>query len=136
MTAVLFIIIMTAALFTIVMTTVLFTIAMTAALFTSIHIYINNLSLEDLISITSSHTSHLITYIAIIVFTNNHTPPYEYTYHLELTNSKNFISAHVERTLLIIMVLTPMFGFSGSLSAIDIIQHTPYINACVQICCH
>ncbi|PON34617.1 hypothetical protein PanWU01x14_342830 [Parasponia andersonii] len=44
-------------------------------------------------------------------------------------NFKNFISAHAERTLLIIMVLTPMFDFSGSPSAIDIIQCTPYINA-------
>ncbi|PON38697.1 hypothetical protein PanWU01x14_310950 [Parasponia andersonii] len=119
---------MTAAIFTIAMTAAQFTIAMTAALFTSIHTYINNLPFEDLISITSSHTSHLIAYITIIIFTDNHTLPNEYTYYSELTNSKNFISAQVKRTFLIIMVLTPMFGFSGSLSAIDIIQYTPYIN--------
>ncbi|PON43109.1 hypothetical protein PanWU01x14_276610 [Parasponia andersonii] len=129
MTAAIFTITMTATLFTIVMTAALFTIAMTVALFTSIHTYINSLPLEDLISITSSHTSHLIAYIAIIVFTDNHIPPYEYTYYLELMNSKNFISAYVERTLLIIMVLTPIFGFPRSSSAIDIIQHTSYINA-------
>ena len=48
--------------------------------------------------------------------------------HLELANSKNFTLAHVDKTMLKIIVLTPTLSFLGSSLANNIIHHTPCIN--------
>ena len=62
-----------------------------------------------------------------IVFINSHALPYDYT--LRINKLEEFHLCSYQKTPRIIMMLTPMFGFLINPSAINIIHHTPCINA-------